>query len=148
MLPIVTRLGGEGRGAKGGEPGRVKPARIKKLLYFAKDGADVLPPDAAQKRWGFTPEGVNFYYGLNAGGLEHFRRTGSAMRENHRRFFELVKQALATRDSFLVNLGLWPFEPGAPYEFVTEHPGLVRRLAEELGALQTAAAATGKRLEI
>src|SRR5688572_13095143 len=83
----------EGRGAKGGEPGRVKPARIKTLLYFAKDGADVLPPDAAQKRWGFTPEGVNFYYGLNAGGLEHFRRTGSAMRENHRRFFELVKQA-------------------------------------------------------
>ena len=126
----------------------MKPPRIKKLLYFAKDGADVLPPEAAQKRWGFTPAGVNFYYGLNAGGLEHFRRTGSALRENHRRFFDLVKQALATRECFLVNLGLWPFEPGDPYAFVAQHPELVRRLAEELGALQTATGAGGKRLEI
>lgn len=126
------------------------PSLPRKLLYFAKDGNDVLPPAAVRQRWGFTPAGVNFYYGLNAAAAEHLRQHGTALRENHRRFLDLVRQALREegREAFLVNLGVWPFEPGMPYEWVRDHPELVRQLAAELGRFQSELKAASKRLEV
>lgn len=123
---------------------------VRRLLYFAKDGNDVREPAAFRKQYGFDPDGVNFYYGLNAAGAEHHRRHGAALRENHRTFFEMVKRALllGERKEFLVNLGLWPFEPGDPYGWVADHLPLVQRLAEELHGYQTEAEQRGKRLEI
>ena len=80
---------------------------VRRFLYFAKAGNDVLEPSEFRKRYGWATAGVNFYYGLNEGGAEHLEKTGSALRPNHRLFFEMVGQALQGRpgtEGLLANL--------------------------------------------
>jgi hypothetical protein len=128
----------------------MKPATVERLLYFTKDGNDVLHPEEFRKRYGFEPDGVNFYYGLNAAGVAHLKQHGTAMRENHRTFFRMAVDVAARRrhKRFLVNLGLWPFEPPDPYGFVAGHPELVQRVAEELRGYQDDAQRRGGRLDL
>ena len=128
----------------------MKPSRVRRLLYFAKEGNDVLPPEKFRKQYGIEPDGANFYYGLNAAGAANLGQRGTAMRENHRAFFRMAVDAAVhgARQRWLVNLGLWPFEPADPYGFVAANPDLVRRVAEELRGYQEEAAHLGGRLDI
>jgi hypothetical protein len=132
---------------------------VKNLLYFAKDGNDVLPPAKVLEKYEIEPAGVNFYYGLNADALAQMQANGTALRENHLAFFKMLRESLlliemerkveSERKTFLLNLGLWPFEPGMPYQFVEEHPELVVKVAEDLQAQRMLfAAETNKQLDI
>jgi hypothetical protein len=125
----------------------MRPAR---LLYFAKDGSDVLPPHRFRERYGLEPDGVNFYYGLNPAAGDRFKKGGPTLSDQHRRFFDmLVRAALASpRPGFTLNLGLWPFEAADPYGTVERNLPVVRKLAEELRACQDSARHHGKRLEV
>ena len=128
----------------------MKPANVKRILYFAKEGPRVVSPQAFRNRYGFYPDGVNFYYGMNAAAVRHLRERGNALQPYHRQFFDMVQEAVLTgpKAELLVNLGLWPYEPGDPYGFVARNLELVRRVAEELHDYQERARTHGKRLEI
>jgi hypothetical protein len=128
----------------------MKPLNIKRILYFAKDGERVLSPAGFRHRYGLEPHGVNFYYGANGAAVRHLKERGTALSPYHRAFFDMVQATLIEgggRD-LMVNLGLWPYEPGDPYGFVDRNPELVGRLAEELNGYQERAHSRGKRLEI
>jgi hypothetical protein len=127
----------------------MRPAKVRRLLYFAKRGNGVLPPSAFREAYGLEPNGMNFYYGLNAAARRHLRETGAALQPSHRAFFDMVQEWLFTGPKeAMVDLGLWPYEPADPYGFVAANEDLIRAVARELHAYQERAEQHGARLRI
>ncbi|MFN3650907.1 MAG: hypothetical protein ACK47B_15130 [Armatimonadota bacterium] len=128
----------------------MRPTNIRRLLLFRKDGAEVLPQEAARARYGFEPEGTNFYYGVNEDAAGYFARHGRALRPHHQRFFDALLASLRASEQpgKTLNLALLPYQLPDPYRRVERNLDLLHGLAAELEAYQQLARAAGKRLEI
>lgn len=133
---------------------------VNRLLYFKREANRVLTPAEFEQdpRYGFEPDGINFYYGLNDYNLEKWGQTGRALNFDQREFFEgdagasglggavgFVLNGAAAEKLIVLSVeppGLEDFrghaESGAadPFGFVLAHLDLVTALAEELDALQ------------
>jgi hypothetical protein len=106
-------------------------------------------------KYGLTPDGTNFYYGINQVNVDAFASTDSttALTEQHRAFFDGVLKSLGagTADETTVVLGVEPPSDRRnpyQYDFVIAHLDLVRQLASDLDDLQQQARDLGKRLNI
>jgi len=133
------------------EPKPHPVANVGGLLYFRNDDRGRTWTQAEFiARYGFEPDGVNAYYGVNNTAVAHWQMKGEALRSHHRALIDdLLAAALASdRPARTLNLGLWPFQPPEPYGFVENHLSLVETLAVELADYQKRAAEKGKRLDV
>jgi hypothetical protein len=126
---------------------------IDRVLCFAKDpqSGRVLSLDRLQERFGFEPDGTNFYYGINRQNRDRFTVDGAALNQiSHRPFFDEMLAALQTSEAQekTVVLGVEPPQQSDPFGFVAESEALVTSLAQELGQIQAAAREAGKSLNI
>lgn len=123
----------------------------RRLLYFRNDDRGRTWTQAEfMQRYGFEPDGVNAYYGVNNTAVAHWQMTGEALRIHHRALIDDVLATLAASDHSVktLNLGLWPFQAPEPYSFIENHLTLLETLAAELDAYQKRAGEKGKRLDI
>ncbi|MGV3721806.1 MAG: hypothetical protein ACO1SX_12915 [Actinomycetota bacterium] len=127
------------------------PALPNRLLYFRNDDRGRTWTEAEfTQQYGFQPDGVNAYYGINNTAVAHWQMKGEALRSHHRALVDDLLAALlaSERGVRTLNLGLWPFQAPEPFSFVENHLSLVETLAVELDAYQKRAAEKDKRLDV
>lgn len=127
------------------------PENVSKALYFRNDASGrTWSQSAFVDRYGFEPDGVNGYYGVNNAAVAHWQMKGEALRSHHRVVLDDLLAALlaSRRPEKTLNLGLWPFQPPEPYGFVENHLSLIETLAVELAAYQQRARDKGKKLDV
>jgi hypothetical protein len=124
---------------------------IDRLLCFAKDGEQVMGLDTLQGKYGFEPDGTNFYYGINSANRDRFQIDGNALSADfHQPFFDNVLASLdsSAAPNKTVVLGLEPLEPSSPFVFANQSGDLLRALATELAEYQNQARQNGKALNV
>jgi hypothetical protein len=124
---------------------------VEKLLYFKQGPNGVMTPAEFESDplYGFEPDGVNFYYGIDDFNVAALQQTGNALNFDQAAFFQNMQQfALGSAaPEKLVVLGLEPphlvnFQgkpesgAGDPFGFLLNHLDLVTKLADELNAVQ------------
>ena len=127
------------------------PQAVSRVLYFRNDASGrTWTHREFQDRYGFEPDGVNGYYGVNNTAVAHWQMKQEALRSHHRAVLDdLLNTLLASdRPAKTLNLGLWPFQAPEPYGFVENHLSLVETLAGELADYQQRARQKGKQLDI
>lgn len=124
---------------------------IDRILLFAKDlKRQILTLEQLRSKYGFEPDGTNFYYGLNQANLDTLLTTGSALNSTHRSFLDALSastKASMSEEKTLV-LGLEPLETLRPYAFIAENIRLSHQLALDLADVQQEVRAAGKRLNV
>lgn len=126
---------------------------IDRILMFRTEAGATLTLEALTEKYGFEPDGTNFYYGFNQANLGDFTTNGTALNPTHRTFFDglLASIANSADDEKTVVLGLEPpvtSETSDPYGFIRANLPLATQLATELADQQARALAVGKRLNI
>ena len=129
-------------------------ANIDRILYFKHEGdpnsSPVTTMPEFQARYGFDPDGVNFYVGLSSSARSVLvSEGGRGLNMTHRAFFNSVVDALPGDGTpKRVILGLEPLQASDPFGYVHDNLDWVREIATELHAIQDQATASGKNLEI
>lgn len=111
----------------------MKLQNIDRILLFRTEGGTELTLDAMQTKYGFDPDGCNFYYGLVPSNIANFTSTGNALIPSHRAFFNAVLASLTKSpdDEKTVVLGFEP--PDAdPYGVVSANLPLNQRIGERV----------------
>jgi hypothetical protein len=125
------------------------------LLFRTESSGRQLTLEELRDAYPVSPDGTNFYYGVNQINVDAFASTGSAsaLAPRHREFFDAILLSLGTSpdDEKTVVLGVEPpSDQRTPYDydFVIAHLDLVRQLAIDLAQIQRRARDFGKRLNI
>lgn len=126
---------------------------VAHVCCFIKDAGNVMTISQFEKAYGFEPDGINMYYGINQTNLDYFNaRDGkSALSGDKRRFIETVISSLlrSASPSKYITIGMEPTGEGA-YDFVHKHLDMVTQLAKDLDVYQKKQelADAGKELKI
>jgi len=116
---------------------------IRRILCFAKSiqngvPGPVLSLPELESKYGFEPDGTNFYYGINDKNVQRVEQGDDALNATHKTFFQNMLAALdeSAAPEKMVVLGVEPPQQSQPFAYVAQHLGLVRKLARELHELQ------------
>ncbi len=110
----------------------------------------VLTLEQAREKYGFEPDGTNFYFGINQANVEGFASTGHALNAYDRDFiagFVAALKSSGAKEKTLI-LGVEPSQGPRPYAYVLQHLAIIEKLAVELAEFQAEAEAAGKQLNV
>ncbi|MDQ6924856.1 MAG: hypothetical protein M3154_01295, partial [Candidatus Eremiobacteraeota bacterium] len=123
---------------------------IERVLVFRQLHGAVFTLERIAREYPIEPAGTLDYYGFGADNVRHFRESGSALNDNHRKVLDALLASLSASDldemTYLFVLS--PYELKDPFEFVAANMDVVRALAVQLDGYQAAARAHAKRLNI
>jgi len=134
----------------------MKVGNIKSCGYFRhepQDSASVMTMEAfkADPRFGFEPDGVNYYIGISAEGQQILQQEGTTgLNATHQAFFSsLVNETIISdRASKQLTLGIEPLEKSDPFGFVIDNIAWITQIAGMLKGYQSVVKSSGKRLDI
>jgi hypothetical protein len=120
------------------------------LLYGTNSSGDPLTLEQLTDKYGFEPDGTNYYYGFTAQNVSTLKSTGRALNTKHQQVLDglLTSVKASKKSEKTLNLGLEPTQDSDPYRFVASNIHLARQLAIELKILRDEAESAGKCLHI
>src|SRR5687767_11014382 len=111
----------------------MKITKVDRVLYFKTINGIVRTLGEFEQEFGFEPDGVNFYYGIEETNVQRFAVSGKALNATHKAFFDGVLSFLIAgqQPEKTVVLGLQPPKNEAitaPFDFVFANLNLVGKL--------------------
>jgi hypothetical protein len=96
-------------------------------------------PDEFESVYGFEPDGMNFYLGIRLENTDPFELGGDVFQPHQASFFEAMRR-FARGQRKMIMLGLEPPKhgPEKAFDFVLDHLGYVRAVADQLRQVQEA----------